>query len=81
MLRAARFEQRFGFEIEPRTEELIGDALDLLDRVSPERIRHELELILAEAEPERPFAPARAGRADDAASCAALRAVVRWQGR
>ena len=53
MLRAARFEQRFGFEIEPRTEELIGGALDLLDRISPERIRHELELILAEIEPER----------------------------
>ncbi len=53
MLRAARFEQRFGFAIEPRTEELIADALDLLDRVSAERVRHELELILAEAEPER----------------------------
>jgi tRNA nucleotidyltransferase (CCA-adding enzyme) len=53
ILRAARFEQRFGFRIEARTEELIADALDLLDRISPERIRHELELILAEAEPER----------------------------
>jgi tRNA nucleotidyltransferase (CCA-adding enzyme) len=53
MLRAARFEQRCGFQIEPRTEELIAGALDLLDRVSPERIRHELELILAEVEPER----------------------------
>jgi tRNA nucleotidyltransferase (CCA-adding enzyme) len=53
ILRAARFEQRFGFRIEPRTEELISDALDLLDRVSAERVRHELELILAEAQPER----------------------------
>lgn len=53
ILRAARFEQRFMFVIEPRTEELISDALDLLDRVSAERVRHELELILAEAEPER----------------------------
>jgi tRNA nucleotidyltransferase (CCA-adding enzyme) len=53
ILRAARFEQRFGFDIEPRTEELIADALDLLDRISAERVRHELELILAEAEPER----------------------------
>ena len=57
ILRAARFEQRFDFEIEPRTEELIGDALDLLDRVSAERVRHELELILAEAEPERALSP------------------------
>ena len=53
ILRAARFEQRFAFRIEPRTEELIAGALDLLDRVSAERVRHELELILAEAEPER----------------------------
>ena len=52
ILRAARFEQRFRFRIEPRTAELIADALDLLDRVSAERIRHELELILNEAEPE-----------------------------
>jgi tRNA nucleotidyltransferase (CCA-adding enzyme) len=53
ILRAIRFEQRFGFQIEPRTEELIGNALDLMERVSAERVRHELELILAEAEPER----------------------------
>jgi tRNA nucleotidyltransferase (CCA-adding enzyme) len=53
ILRAARFEQRFNFHLEPRTEELIAGALDLLDRVSAERVRHELELILAEAEPER----------------------------
>jgi len=34
-------------------EELIGGALDLLDRVSAERVRHELELIVAEEAPER----------------------------
>jgi tRNA nucleotidyltransferase (CCA-adding enzyme) len=53
ILRAARFEQRFGFRIEARTEELIGDALDMLDRISAERVRHELELIAAEDAPER----------------------------
>jgi tRNA nucleotidyltransferase (CCA-adding enzyme) len=53
ILRGARFEQRFSFRIEPRTEELIGDALDMLDRVSAERVRHELELIVAEEAPER----------------------------
>jgi len=56
ILRAVRFEQRFGFRIEPRTAELIDDALGLLDRVSGERIRHELYLILAEDEPERALA-------------------------
>jgi tRNA nucleotidyltransferase (CCA-adding enzyme) len=55
ILRAVRFEQRFDFKIEPRTEELIGNALDLLDRMSVERVRHEIELILAEAAPERTF--------------------------
>jgi tRNA nucleotidyltransferase (CCA-adding enzyme) len=53
ILRAARFEQRFGFRIEQRTAELIGDAVDLLDRVTSARVRHELELIFAEARPEQ----------------------------
>jgi len=52
MLRAARLEQRLGFHLEERTEELIGNALDLLDRTTGERIRHELHLILEEAAPE-----------------------------
>ena len=56
ILRAARFEQRFGFRIEPRTAELIDDARGLLDRVSGERIRHELYLILAEDMPEHALA-------------------------
>jgi len=51
ILRAVRLEQRLGFRIEPRTEELIDDALDLLDRVSGERIRHELCRIFDEADP------------------------------
>jgi tRNA nucleotidyltransferase (CCA-adding enzyme) len=53
ILRAARFEQRFHFRIEQRTAELIGDAVDLLDRVTPARVRHELELIFAESRPEQ----------------------------
>jgi tRNA nucleotidyltransferase (CCA-adding enzyme) len=53
MLRAARLEQRLGFKIEERTEELMENALGLLDRVSGERICHELYLILEEAEPEK----------------------------
>jgi tRNA nucleotidyltransferase (CCA-adding enzyme) len=56
ILRAVRFEQRFHFQIEPRTEQLIVDALDLLGRVSPARVRHELELILGEQEPEHALA-------------------------
>jgi tRNA nucleotidyltransferase (CCA-adding enzyme) len=53
ILRAARFEQRFNFKIESRTLELIAHALPLLDRVSGDRIRHELEAMLKEREPEK----------------------------
>jgi tRNA nucleotidyltransferase (CCA-adding enzyme) len=53
ILRAVRYEQRFAFQIEPRTLELLGEAIELLDRVTPARIRHEIERILQEAEPER----------------------------
>jgi tRNA nucleotidyltransferase (CCA-adding enzyme) len=56
ILRAARLEQRLGFRIEPRTEELIRHALPLLDKVSGDRIRHEIELILAEEQPEKALA-------------------------
>jgi tRNA nucleotidyltransferase (CCA-adding enzyme) len=53
IMRAARFEQRLGFTIESRTAELIDGALSMLGRVTGERIRHELYLILREREPER----------------------------
>jgi tRNA nucleotidyltransferase (CCA-adding enzyme) len=52
VLRAVRLETRLGFRLEPRTEQLIANAVPLLDRVSGDRIRHELELILREEEPE-----------------------------
>lgn len=51
ILRAARLEQRLGFTIEPRTEELIRTALPMLDRVTGDRIRHELQLSLWEEDP------------------------------
>jgi tRNA nucleotidyltransferase (CCA-adding enzyme) len=60
ILRAVRFEQRLGFQIEPRTEELIENALPMLARVTGERIRHELYLILRERRPELAL-----GRLDD----------------
>jgi len=53
MLRAARLESRLEFHLDPRSEELITDALPLLKRVSGDRLRHELEQISREAEPER----------------------------
>jgi len=55
MLRAVRFEQRFGFTIEPRTLELINAALPLLEKLSGDRIRHELNLIFSENNPAAIF--------------------------
>ncbi|MBK8985167.1 MAG: CBS domain-containing protein [Chloroflexi bacterium] len=51
ILRAARYEQRLKFVIEPRTAELLADGLPMLDRVTGDRIRHELELALRERSP------------------------------
>jgi tRNA nucleotidyltransferase (CCA-adding enzyme) len=48
MLRAVRFEQRFGFRIETRTLQLMNEARSSLQKLSGDRIRHELNLILAE---------------------------------
>ncbi len=48
ILRAIRFEQRFGFSIEERTLALISEAKELLEKVSGDRIRHEIDLILEE---------------------------------
>ncbi len=56
MLRAVRFEQRFQFKIEQRTLELIEEARPLLRQVSGDRVRHELDLMLAEENPQRIFA-------------------------
>lgn len=53
ILRAVRLEQRLGFRVEERTEELIHEALDLLQRVSGERIYQELEAIFREEQPTR----------------------------
>jgi tRNA nucleotidyltransferase (CCA-adding enzyme) len=57
LLRAVRFEQRFEFQIEPRTKALMQESLPLLNRLTGARLRHEINLILAE-----PKAPAMLGR-------------------
>jgi tRNA nucleotidyltransferase (CCA-adding enzyme) len=49
ILRAARLEQRLEFSIEERTLELLTAALPMLDRVTGDRIRNELEMCLREA--------------------------------
>lgn len=51
ILRAVRFERRLGFTIEPRTAELIHTALPMLGRITGERVRNELTLMLRERDP------------------------------
>jgi tRNA nucleotidyltransferase (CCA-adding enzyme) len=53
ILRAVRLEQRLGFTIEPRSLELIQSGLQMLHRVTGDRIRHEIEVALREADPVR----------------------------
>lgn len=55
MIRAVRFEQRFGFQIEGRTADLLQDALPFLDRVTGERLKNELWHLLKESSPLRAF--------------------------
>ncbi|MBI4335657.1 MAG: CCA tRNA nucleotidyltransferase, partial [Candidatus Omnitrophica bacterium] len=55
IFRAVRFEQRFNFRIEPRTEGLIKEALKkkMLHATEKQRLRDELILILKEEGPKR----------------------------
>lgn len=79
MLRAVRFEQRFGFQIAPRTLELIEAALapqdgsTLLERVSGDRIRHELDHVLDE-----PNAGAMLSRMDELGLLKAIHPALPW---
>lgn len=51
LLRAVRFEQRFHFQIEKRTHQLMIEARELLHQLSGERIHHEFDLIFNEPSP------------------------------
>lgn len=49
MLRAVRYEQRYGFHLDGETQSLIPEALNYVEKLSAQRLRHELDLILGEA--------------------------------
>ncbi len=53
MLRAVRYEQRFGFRLEASTEELLRRNAVTLGTISGDRLRHEVDLILKEESPEK----------------------------
>jgi tRNA nucleotidyltransferase (CCA-adding enzyme) len=56
--RAIRYEQRLGFKIEPDTLTFLQRGVPLLKTVGGYRLRHELELVLKEKEPEKVLARA-----------------------
>jgi len=51
--RGLRYEQRLGFRIEPDTLKLLERDIPMLDTISGDRIRYELEMILKEEYPEK----------------------------
>jgi tRNA nucleotidyltransferase (CCA-adding enzyme) len=52
ILRGVCYEQRFGFELEAQTARLLKRDIPMLDTISGDRIRHEMENILEENRPE-----------------------------
>ncbi|MDR2397613.1 MAG: HD domain-containing protein [Spirochaetaceae bacterium] len=54
-LRAVRFAAQMGFDVEEATLAAIPSALGTTEKVSPERIRDELDKILASPQPSRAF--------------------------
>jgi tRNA nucleotidyltransferase (CCA-adding enzyme) len=75
ILRAIRYEQRLGFKLEADTEKLLRRDGPMLNTISGDRLRHELELILKEAEPERMLR-----RADDLGVLKQLHPLLRGNG-
>ena len=51
--RALRYEQRLDFQLEPITLKLLKRDIPMLDTISGDRIRYELECILKEVRPEK----------------------------
>lgn len=51
--RGLRYEQRLNFQLEPTTLKLLKRDIAMLDTISGDRVRHELELILKEERPEK----------------------------
>jgi len=51
--RGLRYEQRLGFHLEETTIKLLKRDIPMLDTISGDRIRHEIELVLKEEFPEK----------------------------
>ncbi|MCJ7516021.1 MAG: CCA tRNA nucleotidyltransferase [Dehalococcoidia bacterium] len=76
ILRAIRYEQRLSFKLETETAKLLRRDMAMLDTISGDRIRHEMELILKEDEPERAL-----GRAEELGVLDQLHPALKGNGR
>ena len=73
ILRAIRYEQRYNFKLGKRTLELLLDARPLLARVSGDRIRHEIDIIIQEEK-----APQMLSRASELGLLEAIHPDLAW---
>lgn len=73
LLRAVRFEQRFNFQIEPRTLGLMNESLPLINKLTGARLRHEINLILLE-----PKAPDMLSRLAELGILNAIHPALPW---
>ncbi len=73
IFRAVRYEQRYGFQIEAHTLELIDAARPLVGSLSAERVRHELDLLFDE-----PRAAAMLARLDELGVLKAVAVPLPW---
>lgn len=73
ILRAVRYEQRYGFQLDDRTRDLLVEAKELLKRVSGDRVRHELDRIFEEEK-----APAMLDRLNELTILKAIHPQLVW---
>ncbi len=73
--RGLRYEQRLNFQLESATLQLLKRDISYLDAISGDRMRHELELILKEAYPEKVLC-----RADELGVLAKLHPALKGNG-
>jgi len=73
MFRAVRYEQRYGFEIAKETLALIPEACEWIEKLSPQRIRRELDLTLDE-----PNADSMLSRLDKLGLLKPIHPSLRW---
>jgi len=73
-LRAVRFEQRFGFQIEDHTLKLMLEAKSYLRIITGIRVRHELDLLFKEERFDKMFA-----RAQELGILAAIQPTLFWK--